>query len=150
MRFVKEYRDIKDEFPEWEYLNSIGVRDMYGRPIKDWVAALVVDRENNYFLIPQGRTNINRDNEEICLFALCMDDKVIHIEAEENASGSAWDNSFECHWIVRKVTLPEGYYKEKEVLKNVITDALIIETYNKRFTPERTKSVTVEFTAELD
>lgn len=148
MAFIKEYRDIEDAFPEWEYLNSIGVRDMFGRPIKTWVTALVVDRENNYFLIPQGRTNINRDNEEIIFFALCMDGKVIHIEAEENASGSAWDNSFECHWLVRKVMFSEddfGDFMDKESLKNVIIDALITKTYSKRYTPETTRAVTVDF-----
>ena len=150
MAFIKEFRSIRDEFPEWEYLNSIGVRNMYGRPINDRTRELVVDRENNYFFIPQGVTNINRDNEEVCFFALCMDDKVINIEVEENRSGHARDNSFECHWVVRKVSFPEGYYKDKEVLIHVITDALITETYNEKFTPERTKSVTVEFTAEFD
>lgn len=153
MAFVKEYRNLRDEFPEWEYLNSIGVRDMYGRPIKDSIKELVVDRENNYFFIPRGRTNINRDNEEICLFALCMDDRVINIEVEENRSGHARDNSFECHWVVRKVVVPEDnivVFKDREYVKSVITDALITKTYNKKFTPERTRAVTVDFVTPLD
>ena len=148
MAFIKEYRDIEDAFPEWEYLNSIGVRNMYGRSIDDRVTELVVDRENNFFLIPQGQTNINRDNEEIGFFALCMHDKVINIEVKENRSGHAWDNSFECHWLVRKVILPEDNsrdFKDRDFLKNVIMDAFTTITYNKKFTPERTRDVTVDF-----
>ena len=33
MSFVCEHREVRDEFPEWEYLNAIGVRDMFGKSI---------------------------------------------------------------------------------------------------------------------
>lgn len=35
MGFVKEFRKVKDPFPEWEYLNKIGVRDFRGQPLKN-------------------------------------------------------------------------------------------------------------------
>lgn len=151
MSFVKEYRSIRDEFPEWEYLNSIGVRDMFGDPINDRTTELVVDRENNYFLIPRGQTNINRDNEEICFYALCINNKVINIEVEEKASGSVWDNSYECHWIIRKLSFLEDNlsdFMDGEALKNIIVEAFITETYSHVFTRERTRTVTVDFVAQ--
>lgn len=151
MSFVKEYRSIRDEFPEWEYLNSIGVRDMFGDPINDRTTELVVDRENNYFLIPRGRTNINRDNEEIIFYALCINNRVINIEVEEKRSGSIWDNSFECHWIVKKVVFSKddlSHFIDNEILKDIIIDAFITKTYTKMFTPERTRTVTVDFVAQ--
>lgn len=152
MTFVKEYRSIMDEFPEWEYLNSIGVRDMFGDPINDRTTELVVDRENNYFLIPRGRTNINRDNEEIVFFALCINNRVINIEVEEKRSGSIWDNSFECHWVVKKVNFPEGElidFIDEESLKKIIIEAFMTKTFSTTFTPERTRVVTVDFKVEM-
>ena len=70
MGFVKEIRRATEPFPEWEYLNGIGVRDMFGEPLKNFTTSLVVDHEKNYYLISQGVTNPNRDVTEIWFYAL--------------------------------------------------------------------------------
>ena len=101
MGFVKEFRKVSDVFPEWEYLNEIGVRDMFGQPIKDWTISLVVDRENNYYLIPRGHTSFGRDGEEVHYYALCINDKVINKEGLEEIIKEA----FTANTYNRTVTL---------------------------------------------
>ena len=72
MAFIKEFRKNSDPFPEWEYLNRIGVKDMFGKPIKNRTTSLVVDRENNYYLIAQGHTGLAHTDEDINYYALCI------------------------------------------------------------------------------
>ncbi len=150
MGFVKEFRKIRETFPEWEYLNKIGVRDMFGEPISDRTVSIVVDRANNYFLIPQGHTSRARDGEEISYYALCINDQVINMEVKEQCSGRGWDKTFECHWIIRKIEFPQGeiYVQvSKEELKDIIREAFVVETYSRSLTPEKVKSITVDINA---
>lgn len=109
MGFVKEFRELSDAFPEWEYLNKIGVRNMFGEPIKNWTLELVVDRENNYYLIPQGYISPARAKEEILYFALCINDQVINMEAKEQCSENGRNKTFECHWIITKIEFPQRW-----------------------------------------
>ena len=154
MSFTKEYRNIHDELPEWGYLTEIGVRNMLGKPIRKGIEELVVDRENNYYLIPQGHTNPNRDVREIHFYALCLDGVVLNMEVVENSTGCAFDYDFECHWDIEKIKYkikyPENWNFDKiseEELISIIVDAFTVETYNETFTPERTKSLTVKVSA---
>lgn len=152
MAFVKEFRDVYDKFPEWEYLNRIGVRDMFNKPLEKFTTELVVDRENNYYLIPQGFTNISRETKPIEYYALCIDGKVINMELVVKSSGGVRNNAnnYECHWIVEKIKFPFNWTFDiisREELKSVIIEAFTIETYTKIFTPEVTKEVTVEIKA---
>ena len=48
MTFVHERRSTREEFPEWEYLTEICVRNMFGRPLEKWTRSLVVDRERKH------------------------------------------------------------------------------------------------------
>ena len=107
MSFEKELRGVKDEFPEWEYLNRIGVKDMFGNPIHRWTTELVVDRKNNYYLIPRGHTNPGRDTRYIHYYALCIKDKVINLEVVCNMKGRASDSTYECEWKIEKIDLPD-------------------------------------------
>ena len=150
MAFVKEYRNIKDEFQEWEYLTKIGVRNMFGKTIHKWTSEVVVDREKNYFLIPQGLTDINRDDREIYFYVLCLDGVVLNMEVTKEWTGSAWNSTFECHWNVEKIRFPEKWSNKKidiSELVNIIKNAFVVETYSKKFTPERTKALTVNVSA---
>lgn len=152
MGFVKEFRKVKDEFPEWEYLNKIGVRNMFGKPIKHWTTSLVVDRENNYYLIPQGYTSPAIDGEEIHYFALCINDQVINMEAKEQCSGNGSDKTFECHWIITKNEFPQRWTFDlisKEELKDIICEAFVVKTYSRSLTPESVKALSVDITANF-
>lgn len=152
MAFVREFRNVKDEFPEWEYLNEIGVRDMFNKPIEKSITALVVDWENNYYLIPQGYTSISREDKEIYYFALCIDDKVLNLEASENHQGNIWDKTYERYWNVSKIKFPDNWTFDgisKEEVGKIITEAFTVKSYNEVFTKERIKNVKVEITAEF-
>lgn len=153
MGFVKEFRKMTDAFPEWEYLNKIGVRNMFGKPIKNWTLELVVDRENNYYLIPQGYTSPARAKEEIHYFALCIHDQVIHMEAKEQCSGNGSDKTFECHWIITKIEFPQRWTFDlisKEELKDIICEAFVVKTYSRSLTPEKVKSITVDISTSFE
>ncbi len=150
MAFIKEYRSIRDEFPEWEYLNSIGVRNFLGKPIKNWTTKLVVDRENNYYLIPLGHTNPNRDNEYISFYALCLDGKVINMEVKRQQEGKSIDNTIECYWTIKKIKFPENWKFDvisQDDLKKIINDAFVNETYSKTVTTESVRKITVDILA---
>lgn len=152
MSFTKEFRSVRDEFPEWEYLNEIGVRDMHGRPINKFTTGLVVDREHNYYLIPQGHTNLSREERKINYYALCIDGKVIKLETEEYRTGRARENNFERHYIVEKIIVPYDWTFNKisvDKIKKIIIEALTVNTYNETFTPERIKEITVKIMASI-
>lgn len=150
MAFIKEYRSTRDEFPEWEYLNSIGVRNFLGKPIKNWTTKLVVDRENNYYLIPLGHTNPNRDNEYIGFYALCLDGKVINMEVKRQQEGKSIDNTIECYWTIKKIKFPKNWKFDvisQDDLKKIINDAFVNETYSKTVTVENVRKITVDIFA---
>lgn len=147
MAFQKEYRNIKEEFPEWKYLTDIGVRDMFGKTIRKHTTDLVIDSDRNYFLIPQGCTNINRDEKEIHFYALCIDGIVLNMEVHETTKGRARDYTFECYWNIEKIIFPKGWMEkgisDKE-LESIIKEAFTVQTFTKTFTPERTKSLKID------
>lgn len=153
MAFVKEYRNVKDDFPEWEYLTKIGVRDMFGRPLKKFTTSLVVDRERNYYLIPRGHTNLGRDDEKIYFYALCLDGVVLNMEVEKKASGNDKEYNYECHWNIKKIKFPPDWtYKNisKEELIQIIIEAFTVETYSNTLTPEKVRALSVKVDALLD
>ena len=150
MGFVKEFRKVSDVFPEWEYLNEIGVRDMFGQPIKDWTISLVVDRENNYYLIPRGHTSFGRDGEEVHYYALCINDKVINMEVIDQQKGRASDKNIECYWNIRKVEFPKEWQFDlvnKEGLEEIIKEGFTANTYNRTVTLDTVKEIKIDITA---
>lgn len=136
MSFVCERREVKDEFPEWEYLNSIGVRDMFGRRLKKFTTSLIVDRENNYYLIGRGHTNPNKDIREVEFYALCLDGEVINLEVVEHSKMNHDEKKYECHWIVEKITFPPNWTFSdinKEELFAIIEEAFTVEYFSGTF-----------------
>lgn len=153
MGFVNEKRNIRDEFPEWEYLNAIGVRDFLGRPVKKFTSGLIVDRERNYYLIPCGSTNPNRDNVNIRFFALCLDGKVVNMEVKRCAKGGVREKSLECHWKIEKIIFPRDWSFDdisKEEFEKIVIEAFTVEYYSSVVIKEWIKEITVEFTVPLE
>ncbi len=114
---------------------------------------LIVDRERKIYLIPLGDTNPNRDNIKTGYYALCINDKIINMEVDEQRSGSGTDKTFECHWIINKIQFPEGWTFEvisKRELKDIICEAFIVSTYGKVLTPEKVKSITVDINVTFE
>ena len=152
MAFTKEFRKTTDKFPEWEYLNEIGVRDMFGKLIDNWTTELVIDRNNNFYLIPRGNSNPNRDNVYINYYALCINGKVINMEVNKQRRGNIIDNSFECRWIIEKIEFPDDWSAtgmNNDDLKKIIKEAFTVETYSKIIVPEKIKSLNVDIIAPL-
>ena len=150
MAFKKEYRNIMEEFPEWEYLTEIGVRDMFGKTIERYTTDLVIVRVAIFFCLPQGWSKINRDEQEIHFYALCIDGIVLNMEVIENATGSAWDGTYECHWNIEKIIFPEDWLEigiNDKKLVDIIKEAFTVQTYTKTFTSERTISLTIDVSA---
>lgn len=152
MAFIKEFRKTTDKFPEWEYLNRIGVRDLFGNPIDDWTTELVIDRKNNFYLIPRGHTNPNRDNVYINYYALCINGKVINMEVDKQRRGNVIDNSFECRWVIEKIELPADWSVvgiSNDDLEKIIKEAFMVETYSKIIVPEKIRSLNIDIIAPL-
>ena len=151
MAFVKEFRDVKDAFPEWEYLNRIGVRNFRGRPLKKFAIELVVDRENDYYLVSQGHTGFN-EYEDVHYYALCIKGKVINMETLIERSGSGANRDIEITYNVTKIIFPEGWsvqMLEGRSLFSIIEEAFIVKTYNKSLTKEKVKKLTVNIIANI-
>lgn len=123
---------------------------MFGEPINDWTISLVVDRENNYYLIPRGYTSFGRDGEEVHYYALCINDKVINMEVIDQRKGNLKDNTLEYNWDIRKIEFPKGWQfdsVDEERLRQIIRDAFTVKTYNKSVTPETIKLLKIDITA---
>lgn len=159
MSFVKEFRKYeKEDFPESEYLTKIGVKDMFGQPINE-CTELVIDRENNYFLIPQGQTNPNRDYKEIgdykviIFYALCIDGIVLNMEVTQKSTGSICESDYQCIWNIEKINFPLDWnynILSKDKLIEVIKEAFVTETYCEYLTLENVKSIVVNVSALVD
>lgn len=128
MAFKNEYRDFNEEMPEWQYLTDIGVRDMFGHPIRKCTLQLTVDRENNYFFI--GRGQIWEDGI-IKYCALCLDGIVLNLKARDKSEGSCRNKDCRQFWEVFKIHYPENWDSSlftKDKLAEIIRDALITDT----------------------
>lgn len=152
MSFVCERRELKDEFPEWEYLNAIGVKDMFGNPLRKSITSLIVDRENNYFLIGCGSTNPNRDIRAIDFYALCLEGTVINLEVVHKSKMNDEEKKYKCQWIVEKITFPTNWTFckiNKEKLFAIIEEAFTVYYFSRTFRNGWSKETTVEITAPI-
>lgn len=150
MGFINEEANTRDErqAKDWEYLQNLGIKTFWGDLIGPSFSNLVVDRERNYYLVSLGITNPNRDNIKISYYALCIHDKVIYMEVDEQRSGRGSDKTYECHWTIKKIEFPDEWSFDlvgKEELKKIIKEAFVTRTYNEVLTPEKVKSLTVDF-----
>ena len=144
MAFVNELRSVRDPFPEWEYLNKIGVKNMFGEPLHHYTTSLVVDREKNYYLVRLGHTGLAYDNEDIHFYALCMENCVINLEVVKKASGNPLNNTYRCSWDIRKIVYPcdwSVYCRDNEEVVDILTEAFYAETLNRNITEEYLKEL---------
>ena len=129
MGFIKEFRDFHQEMPEWEYLTSIGVRDMFGEEISKRVISIVLDRTNNYYLIPQGHTGRGHTDEDISFFVLCLNGKKIQIEAIENQKKNQ-DKTLDTWFDIRKIRIIDQ--EINDIFSHEKLIALITDAFEKR------------------
>lgn len=157
MGFVNEEASISKmndlQKKDWEYLNELGVRTIFGDPIEPSWCDLVVDREKNYYLIPCGSTNPNRDNIDIHFFALCLDGRVVNMEVKRCAKGGVREKSLECHWKIEKIIFPKDWSFDdisKDEFEKIVIEAFTVEYYSSVVIKEWIKEITVEFTVPLE
>ena len=128
MGFVKEFRDFHQEMPEWQYLTDIGVRDMFGEEISKHILSIVLDRENNYYLIPQGHTGLAYLDEDISFFVLCLNGKKVEIEAIENLKKNQ-DKTIDTWFDIREIRIIDQEIKDIFTYDEII--ALITDAFEK-------------------
>lgn len=150
MGFVYEEADVKDERQanDWEYLQSLGIKNIWNHLIGPDFCDLIVDRKKRIYFIPLGSTNLNRDKIEVSYYALCINDQIISMEVQEQCSGRGRDKSFECHWLIKKIIFPSEWtfdVVDKEELKDIIRKGFTVRTYNNSLIPEQVKVLTVDF-----
>ncbi|MBO4616605.1 MAG: hypothetical protein J5717_04580 [Lachnospiraceae bacterium] len=129
MGFVKEFRDFHQEMPEWQYLTSIGVRNMFGKEIPKETASIVLDRENNYYLIPQGHTGRGHTDEDMSFFVLCLNGKKVQIEAIENPKKNQ-DKTIDTWFDIRKIRIIDQ--EINDIFSHEKLIALITDAFEKR------------------
>ncbi|MBO4824773.1 MAG: hypothetical protein J5487_05205 [Lachnospiraceae bacterium] len=129
MGFVKEFRDFHQEMPEWQYLTDIGVRDMFGEEISKHILSIVLDRENNYYLIPQGHTGLAYLDEDISFFVLCLNGKKVEIEAIENLKKNQ-DKTIDTWFDIREIRIIDQ--EINDIFSHDELVALITEALEKR------------------
>lgn len=151
MGFVREELNEERRKNEITYLNSIGVRNIYGESIGLLLSNVVVDRERNNFLIPCGATNPNRDNKKIYFYSLCINGEIIDLQVRHCEKGNIRDKSREVEWIIDKIEYKKIFNLDigENELKEIIRDALTAESYDGPFIPDNTKNVTVEFNTAI-
>ncbi|MBR5993043.1 MAG: hypothetical protein IK018_04505 [Lachnospiraceae bacterium] len=128
MGFVKEFRDFHKEMPEWQYLTDIGVRSIGGGEIWKNVKELVLDRENNYFLIPQGHTGFAYTDEDIGYFLLCLNGKKIRIEAVETRNNNA-DKTIDRIYDIRDIVILDDEIRDiytQEDIHSLVKEAFSV------------------------
>ena len=139
---------------QWDHVESLGVRDSYDGSLFDrsW-EEMTVDEKHGYCLVMRGKTcprGLFEDgsDREIYFYALCLNDNVFYFDVEQNEAGDLWENSYELHWKITRVELPDGWSFDSlsvEEFKQIVTEAFTAESFNEIFKPERFKDVTVVF-----
>lgn len=72
MSFKKIERGFNDPSKEIDYLKKIGYKNPMDSEIGKYISWMVVDEENDSFLILTGSTNPNRDNVNLSYYVLCV------------------------------------------------------------------------------
>lgn len=146
MSFIKKERNFDEYSKEIEYLRKIGYKNPRGSEIDNLVSWLTVDEENDSFLILTGSTNPNRDNADLSYYVLCVKGTPITLTVATDHKGSAAKCNAEFNWIIEDIEYPDGYVPENDKkIRNLITEAFIVDSYSELFNHERVKNVSVKF-----
>ena len=106
MSFVKK-KGKEVDLSVWEHLDLLKVTNMYGRPLNRVISEVIMDKENDYYLVCGGVTNPNFDGEEVYYYSFCVQNDVIRFEVKRTDKGNAADCSLEFHWNIVKAEFPK-------------------------------------------
>ena len=132
MAFVKEFREFEDEMPEWEYFNSLGIRRLGGKPLMRHTFRVIVDKDRNYYLVPQGHTGIAYQDEDISYYTLVLDGLRIELEVIDAWCNDSTKQYVEYHWHIKKIDIIDDPIREK------YSKSEILEIIKEAFTAEST------------
>ncbi len=135
---------------QWDHVESLGVKTVFDDDFPRGIRDMTVDEERDFYLVSRGMygRNMTGADSDVYFYALCLDDNVFYFEVERSNAGDLWENSYELHWKITRVELPDGWSFDSlsvEEFKQIATDAFTVTSYTKVFKPERFKEVTVVF-----
>lgn len=139
MGFVREEKELGKKFEVVDYLNLIGARTITGKPFLNVLDNVIVDRENNYFLVSRGGgLDVPRG------YALCLDGNVLNLEVDLICKGTILNNSREVNWIIKRIEFPQGWsfdHINRKELSQIIIEAFTVESYHGPANPDNTKCI---------
>ena len=135
---------------QWDHVESLGVKTVFDDDFPRGIRDMTVDEERDFYLVSRGMygPNMTGTGKSIDFYALCLDDNVFYFDVEQNEAGDLWENSYELHWKITRVELPDGWSFDSlsvEEFKQIVIEAFTAESFNEIFKPERFKDVTVVF-----
>ena len=131
MAFVKEFRKFKDEMPEWEYFNSLGIRKISGMELLKHTASMVVDRERNYYLECRGLVYDDNICHDVGFYTLILDGLLIELRVIDAWCNDSTKQYIENHWYVKKIDIIDKEIKEKfskEEIIELIREAFVAKS----------------------
>ena len=135
---------------QWDHVESLGVKTVFDDDFPRGIRDMTVDEERDFYLVSRGMygPNMTGTGKSIDFYALCLGDNVFYFEVERSSAGDLWENSYELHWKITRVELPDGWSFDSlsvEEFKQIVIEAFTAESFNEIFKPERFKDVTVVF-----
>ena len=139
-------RGFNDPSKEIDYLRQIEYKNPMGSEIGKYIGWMVVDEENDSFLILTGATDLNRNDKRFTYYVLCVKGTPITLALSTDHKGSAAKCNAEFNWIIKAIEYPDGYKPEDEgKIRELIKEACTCESYSELFNHERVKKVSVRF-----
>ena len=153
MAFVKEFRKFKDEMPEWEYFNSLGIRKISGMELLKHTASMVVDRERNYYLECRGLVW----DENICqnegFYTLILDGMLIELRVIDACCSDEMKIYRENHWYVKRIDIINEEIKEKfskEEIFELVREAFVAESTIDPEIPKKRGVIEIVFEEDME
>lgn len=153
MAFVKEFRNIREEMPEWEYLNSIGVRDLSGCSIYNHTSEMILDRERHYYFLQVDHQGLAYNDEEIYWYMLVLDGKKIELEVINGRCNDKTGKYLEYHWNIRKINILDEDIKEiynKQEIFQIIKEAFTAESTVSKGSSKKLGVVEINISCDME
>ena len=153
MAWVKEFRSIRDKMPECDYLNSVGVRGIFGDPVPDYSSDMVLDRERNFYFLFIGYQGLAYNDEEIYWYMLVLDGKKIELEVINGRCNDKTGKYLEYHWNIRKINILDEDIKElynKQEIFQIIKEAFTAESTVSKGSSKKLGVVEINISCDME
>ena len=135
---------------QWDHVESLGVKTVFDDDFPRGIRDMTVDEERDFYLVSRGMygPNMTGTGKSIDFYALCLGDNVFYFDVEQNEAGDLWENTYEKHWNIERVRVPDGWNFDSlsvDEFKKIVVEAFTCESIQGVVTPERLKKIVVEF-----